>query len=76
MDKSYLVLVEQSGNSFAAHVPDLPTIVVVGETFEEVRQLATEAIEIYLEETKLQGGILPRPVTTAFDSGVRISAGS
>lgn len=55
MNKSYVVLIEKSDTGYAAHVPDLPTILVAGGTIEETQHLAKEAIEIYLEEMKLQG---------------------
>ena len=65
MDISYVVLIEKSETGYAAHVPDLPTILVAGDTVDEVKQLAKEAIEIYHQEMELRGEPLPPPVTTA-----------
>ena len=50
----YLVIVENYGRgSYGAYVPELPGIGVAGETEDEVRELAAEAITLYLEELEL-----------------------
>lgn len=45
----YMVVIEQSPESFGAYVPDLPGCVAAVETKEEVLELIQEAIEFHLE---------------------------
>ncbi len=65
MEKKYLVLFEKSNTGYAAHVPDLPTILVTGKTLEETKQRAMEAIGIYKEEMQALGVSLPEPAVIA-----------
>ena len=50
----YFVLVENTGNSFGAYVPDLPGCAVVGETREEALRLIREAIALHLGGSERQ----------------------
>ncbi len=59
---SYTIIIEKTDTGYSGYVPDLPGCVSVGDTKEE---LVKEAINIYLEEVKLQGMSLPRPSTSA-----------
>jgi predicted RNase H-like HicB family nuclease len=59
------VLFEKSNAGYAAHVPDLPTILVTGKTLEETKQRAMEAIGIYKEEMQALGISLPEPAVIA-----------
>ncbi len=61
----YLVVVEESPNSFGAYVPDLPGCVAVGDTREEVLTLIREAIEFHLEGLKEEGQSIPRPSSSS-----------
>ena len=59
----YLVVVEKYGpGSYAAYVPELPGLGVVGETESEVRQLVAQAIWLYLEELERDESAAPEPV--------------
>jgi len=57
----YLVVIEESQNSFGAYVPDLPGCIAVGESREEAMRLIQEAIEFHIEGIKEDGLILPLP---------------
>ena len=47
----YLVIVENYGpGSYGAYVPELPGIGVAGETEDDVRDLVSDAIRLYLDE--------------------------
>ncbi len=59
----WAIVIEQSANGYGGYVPDLPGIGVVGDTPEEVRELLTGAIELYLEERAANQGIVP-PLAT------------
>jgi len=60
----YLVVIEKSGNSFGAYVPDLPGCAVVGETREEALQLIREAMDLHVSSMREQGDPLPEPTST------------
>ncbi len=57
----YMVIVEQSSNSFGAFVPDLPGCIAVGSSKQEVLQRIQEAIEFHLEDIKNQAATVPQP---------------
>ena len=61
MNKQYVVLFEKTDTGYAACVPELPTILVAGDTLEETKQLAGEAIAIYREEMASDGLPIPEP---------------
>jgi len=63
----YAVLIEKMGNGYGACVPDLPGCVAGGPTVEEVTQLITEAIPIYIQETIKAAGVVPEPRTLAIE---------
>ena len=44
--------IEKLPNNYAAYSPDYPTIIVTGQSEQEVRRLFAEAIEIYEEEER------------------------
>ena len=44
--------IERMPNNYAAYSPDYPTVVVTGQSEEEVRRLFAEAVEIYEEEER------------------------
>ena len=57
----YRVVYEQSQGGWGAYVPDLPGLVVVGDTFEEVERLIAEGIVFHLEALHEHGDAIPRP---------------
>ena len=61
--REFVVIYEEGPTSWGAYVPDLPTCVAVGKTFEEVQGLISEAISLYIETLKEDGKLIPEPVT-------------
>ena len=59
--RRYIVVYEQSPNSWGAYVPDLPGCVAVADGTEEVRQLIREAIVLHLEGMLLDDEPIPQP---------------
>jgi len=57
----YLVVIEDSDDSWGAFCPDLPGVGVVGETREDVERLVREAISFHLEGLRLAGEPIPSP---------------
>jgi predicted RNase H-like HicB family nuclease len=47
--RTYSLIIEGDGPSYSAYVPELPTIVVTGNSIEELTDRAKEAIQIYWE---------------------------
>ena len=60
----YVVIIEETGdNGYSAYVPDLPVCFTVGDTLDEVKDNSKSAIELYLEEARETGTVLPVPRT-------------
>lgn len=57
----YMVVVERGETSWAAHVPDLPGCVAVGETREDALRLIREAIEFHIDGLRQDGLPVPTP---------------
>lgn len=55
----YLYIIETTKNGFSAYVPDLPGCITVGDSLEETKKNIKEAIELYLEELKLDNQAFP-----------------
>ena len=62
---TYTVIYEKGPTSWGAYVPDVPGVVSVGESREEVEQLIREAIEFHLEGLKAGGQAVPKPSSEA-----------
>ena len=60
----YVVIIEESANSFGAYVPDLPGCAVVGETREEALQLIRDAIELHISSMREQRDPVPEPASS------------
>jgi len=56
---TYTVIFEKGPTSWGAYVPDLPGVITVGNSREEVERLMVEAIEFHLEGMREEG--LPIP---------------
>jgi len=61
----YLVVIEESRNSFGAYVPDLPGCVSVGDSPEEVLALIEEAIDLHIQSMVRDGEEVPLPSSRA-----------
>ena len=62
---TYTVIYEKGPESWGAYVPDLPGVISVGESREEVEQLIQEAIEFHLEGMREEGLPIPAPASFA-----------
>jgi predicted RNase H-like HicB family nuclease len=52
---TYTVIYEKGTTSWGAYVPDLPGVITVGDTREEVERLIREAVEFHLEGMRDEG---------------------
>ena len=68
---TYTVIYEKGPASWGAYVPDLPGVITVGETREEVEALILEAIEFHLEGMREEG--LPIPPPASFAGAIEIN---
>ncbi|WP_210422414.1 type II toxin-antitoxin system HicB family antitoxin [Spirosoma sp. KCTC 42546] len=60
----YVVIIEETEEGgYSAYVPDLPVCFTVGDTLDEVKTNIKSAIELYLEEIREMGMVLPLPKT-------------
>lgn len=62
---TYTVIFEKGATSWGAYVPDLPGVITVGDTREEVEELIREAIEFHLEGMREEGLEIPSPASFA-----------
>jgi predicted RNase H-like HicB family nuclease len=67
---TYTVIFEKGPTSWGAYVPDLPGVVSVGDSREEVEQLIHKAIELYVEGLVEEG--LPVPPASSFAGEIKI----
>lgn len=61
----YLVVIEVSPTSCAAHVPDLPGCIAMGATRAEVSTLMHEAIDFHIEGMRADGLPVPKPSSSS-----------
>lgn len=61
----YLIIIENSEDSYSAYSPDLPGCVATGDTIEEVRKLMQEAIHMHIESLRENGEPVPPPSSSA-----------
>jgi len=47
--RTYSLIIEGDGAGYSAYVPELPTIVVTGNSIEDLTARAKEAIQVYWE---------------------------
>jgi predicted RNase H-like HicB family nuclease len=67
----YTVIYEKGPASWGAYVPDLPGVVVVGDTRDEAESLIREAAKLQLEGLRETGQSVPQP--TSFAGEIEIS---
>ena len=65
MNLKYAVIFERSENKWAAYVPDLPSCITTGKTFEETERNIREAIQGHLQTLRDFGEPLPEPTSLA-----------
>lgn len=61
--REYAIIYGQTNTGWSAHVPDLPGLAAVGSTFEETKQLMSEALELHLRSMMEDGDPIPEPTT-------------
>jgi predicted RNase H-like HicB family nuclease len=61
----YTVIYEQGPTSWGAYVPDLPGVISVGDSRNEVRRLIQEAIEFHVEGMREEGIAISPPSSFA-----------
>jgi predicted RNase H-like HicB family nuclease len=62
---TYTVIYEKGATFWGAYVPDLPGVITVGNTREEVERLIREAVEFHLEGMRDEGIEIPAPSSFA-----------
>ena len=62
---TYTVIFEKGPKSWGAYVPDLPGVIAVGDSREEVEVLIREAAEAHLEGLREEGLEIPLPASFA-----------
>lgn len=70
----YTVIYEQGPTSWGAYVPDLPGVITVGDTRDEVERLIHEAIQLHLEGMREEGLPIPKPSSFAGEVEVTSAA--
>jgi predicted RNase H-like HicB family nuclease len=61
----FTVIYEQGPTSWGAYVPDLPGVISVADSRDEVAQLIQEAIEFHLQALRDDGLSIPKPSSFA-----------
>jgi predicted RNase H-like HicB family nuclease len=61
----YTVIYERGPTSWGAYVPDLPGVISVGDSRDEVEHLIQEAVEVHLEGMRGEGIAIPSPSSFA-----------
>ena len=59
----YAVVIEKGEYGYGAYVPDLPGVISVGDSEEEVTTNIREAIALHLEGLRKAGDDIPEPRT-------------
>lgn len=59
---NYTVIYEQGDSSWGAYVPDVPGVMAVGASREEVESLIRKAVEMHVEGLRAEGLRVPARV--------------
>jgi predicted RNase H-like HicB family nuclease len=62
---TYTVIYEKGPTSWGAYVPNLPGVISVGDSQDEVERMIQEAIEFHLEGMRDEGMAIPSPSSFA-----------
>ena len=68
MKLAYAVVFERTPNNYAAYAPELPGCISTHKTWDGIQAMIKEAIEIYIEETQLDGDPIPPPQMSVEDA--------
>jgi predicted RNase H-like HicB family nuclease len=69
---TYTVIYERGPASWGAYVPDLPGVITVGDSRQEVERLIQEAIAFHIEGLREKG--LPIPTPASFAGSIEINS--
>ena len=58
----YAVVIEKTGNGYAAGLPSLPGCVAAGDTLKETKALIIEAVKLHVEALAEDGLPIPEPM--------------
>ena len=58
----YAVVIEKTGNGYAAGLPSLSGCVAAGDTLEETKALIVEAVKLHVEALAEDGLPIPEPL--------------
>ena len=72
---TYTVIFEQGPTSWGACVPDLPGVISVGDTREDVERLIQAALAFHLEGIREEGLPVPSPSSIVGQVEVDTAAG-
>jgi predicted RNase H-like HicB family nuclease len=61
--RTFAIVIEKGPRNYAAHVPDLPVILVSGKTLQQVTRRAEKAIRLYIRELQRAKRPIPNPRT-------------
>ena len=67
----FTVIYEKGPSSWGAYVPDVPGVISVGDSREEVEHLIQEAIEFHLEGLREEG--IPIPEACSFAGIIEVN---
>lgn len=62
---TFTVIYDKGATSWGAYVPDLPGVISVADSRDEVERLIHEAIEFHLEGLRQEGIAIPVPSSFA-----------
>jgi predicted RNase H-like HicB family nuclease len=68
----YKAIIEKTGRSWGAYVPDLPGCIAVSSSRSDVELLIREAVEMHIELLRESGDPVPPP--TATDGTIDVTA--
>ena len=68
MKLKYIVVYEQTANSYGAYLPDLPGCVCAAKTWGEIQQIARDAVAFHIEGMLADGDPLPERAMTLKDA--------
>lgn len=64
---------DENGSYFRANFPDLPGCTTMGNSMEELREHAVEAISLHIQTLKDTGQSIPRPTVLPENARVKAS---
>ncbi|MBP5398469.1 MAG: type II toxin-antitoxin system HicB family antitoxin [Bacteroidales bacterium] len=60
-------VIEYSGRNFAAYIENLRNVISVGDTIDETKKNLKDAVDFYIESSKLDGDEIPEELKGEYD---------